>query len=122
MPDNSGRTSNLGPRVSHVTTKAYNGPGHYLSPSWLTFEIDGPLNSDGGANFASAVTMESGSILDLAEVDPVKFSNITTASPTSVFIADGHFSIVSHSANSMVIAIRSGATTYRWTNDAGGVL
>ena len=48
MADNSNRTSNLGPRVSHVTTKAFTaGPGHYLIPSWMTFEADGPVNLDG---------------------------------------------------------------------------
>lgn len=54
MPDNSNRTSNLGPRVSHVTTKAYNGPGHYLVPSWMTLEVDGPANFDGVADFDGA--------------------------------------------------------------------
>lgn len=105
MPDNSYRTSNLGPKVSHSTTRAYGATdGHFSVPSWMTY------------------TFEDGSIVDFADVDPIKFSNITTASPTSTFIGDGFLSIVSHSANSMVIAIRSGATTYRWTNDAGGVL
>ena len=48
MADNSNRTSNLGPRVSHVTTKAFTaGPGHYLFPSWMTVEVDGPFNADG---------------------------------------------------------------------------
>lgn len=56
------------------------------------------------------------------EYAPLLFSGITTASPTSTFIPDGALSIVSHSGNSMVIAIRSGATTYRFTNAAGSVL
>ena len=120
MADNSGRTSNLGPRVSHVTTKAYNGPGHYLFPSWMTVEVDGPLNADGTLTSAGVANFTS--TVSLGLVAPLKFSTITTASPTSVFIGDGFLSIVSHSANSMVIAIRSGATTYRWTNAAGGVL
>ena len=48
MADNSNRTSNQGPRVSHVTTKAFtSGPGHYLFPSWMTVEVDGPFNADG---------------------------------------------------------------------------
>lgn len=58
----------------------------------------------------------------LDEAAPLGFSNITTASPSSTFIPDGFLSIVSHSGNSIVIAIRSGATTYRFTNDAGSVL
>ena len=45
---NSYKTSNLGPRVSHLTTKAFTaGPGHYLVPSWMTFESDGPAKFDG---------------------------------------------------------------------------
>lgn len=96
MADNSGRTTFLGPRVSFRTSKSDAGPVHVQIPSTAT--------------------------LDLAGVSAVKFSNITTASPTSVFVQDGFLSIVSHSGNSIVIAIRSGATTYRFTNDAGGVL
>ena len=64
MADNSYRTSNLGPRVSHATTKAFTaGPGHYLFPSWMTVEVDGPANFDGTvdfdglADFSSVVTM-----------------------------------------------------------------
>jgi len=93
---NSLRTTNFGPRVSFTTTKSDAGPVH--------------------------VNFPSGGTVAFADVAPIKFSGITTASPTSTFIPDGFLSIVSHSANSMVIAIRSGATTYRWTNDAGSVL
>lgn len=93
---NSGRTTNFGPKVSFTTTKSDAGP--------------------------VVVTFPSGGTVEFADVAAMKFSAITTASPTSTFIPDGFFSIVSHSANSMVLAIRSGATTYRWTNDAGGVL
>jgi hypothetical protein len=93
---NSLRTTNLGPWVSFSTTKANAGPVHVVFPS--------------------------GGTVDFADVAAAKFSNITTASPVSTFIPDGFLSIVSHSGNSLVIAIRSGATTYRWTNDAGGVL
>lgn len=93
---NSNRTTNFGPRVSFTTTKADAGPVHVRFPSAGT--------------------------VDFAAVAPIKFSGITTASPTSTFIPDGFLSIVSHSANSIVIAIRSGATTYRFTNDAGSVL
>lgn len=93
---NTGRTTNFGPRVSFTTTKSDPGPIHLHHPSTGTVEFAG--------------------------VAPIKFSGVTTASPTSVFIPDGFFSIVSHSANSIVLAFRSGATIYRFTNDAGGVL
>lgn len=93
---NSGKTTNFGPRVSFTTTKADPGPVHVAFPSNGT--------------------------VDFESVAAAKFSNITTASPTSTFIPDGFLSIVSHSGNSLVIAIRSGATTYRFTNDAGSVL
>lgn len=93
----SNLTTWLGPRVSFRTSAAQSDvPVHVQIPSTAT--------------------------LDLAGVAAVKFSNITTASPTSTFIPDAFLSICSHSGNSMVIAIRSGATTYRFTNDAGGVL
>lgn len=58
MPDNSNRTSNHGPRVSHVTTKAFTaGPGHYLMPSWLTLEVDGPTLLDGRVAAAGNVAL-----------------------------------------------------------------
>ena len=117
MADNSYRTSNLGPRVSFTTTKASGSiPGHFYLPSFMTFE------NAGSGTFGGTSTYASGSLIVLADVDPIKFSNITTVSPSSTFISDGHLSIVSHSGNSMVIAIRSGATTYRWTNASGGVV
>ena len=115
MPDNSGRTTNFGPKVSFTTTKASGAvPIHVLVPSAGTLEVDGQSIFDG--------LVTSNNTLAIAPVAGLKFSTITTASPTSVFIPDGFLSIVSHSANSIVIAIRSGATTYRFTNDAGGVL
>ena len=90
-------TTYLGPKVSFRTSAAQsNVPVHVQFPSTGTVE--------------------------LANVAAIKFSAITTASPVSTFIPDGFLSIVSHSGNSLVIAIRSGATTYRFTNDAGGVL
>jgi hypothetical protein len=90
-------TTNFGPRVSFTTSAAAGStPVHVVFPSTGTVEM--------------------------ANVAAIKFSNITTASPVSTFIPDGFLSIVSHSGNSIVIAIRSGATTYRFTNDAGGVL
>lgn len=55
MADNSNRTSNLGPKVSHRTTNVYSGPGHYLFPSWMTVETDGPLNVDGTMTVTGAV-------------------------------------------------------------------
>ena len=58
MADNSNRTSNLGPRVSHVTTKAFTaGPGHYLIPSWMTFEVDGPAQFDGAVTQSGAAAL-----------------------------------------------------------------
>ena len=47
MADNSNRTSNGPPLVSHRTTNSNAGPGHYLFPSWMTVEVDGPFNADG---------------------------------------------------------------------------
>jgi hypothetical protein len=73
-------------------------------------------------SFRSTARNTSAPVVEFTGVAPIRLSGITTASPTSTFIPDGHLSIVSHSANSMVIAIRSGATTYRWTNAAGSVL
>lgn len=73
-------------------------------------------------SFTSTKQNTSNPRVNFDGVAPIKFSGITTASPTSTFIPDGFLSIVSHSGNSMVIAIRSGATTYRWTNAAGSVL
>ena len=59
---NSYKTSNLGPRVSHTTTKAFTaGPGHYLVPSWMTFEADGPVKLDGAVT-ATAAQAFSGNV------------------------------------------------------------
>ena len=56
MADNSNRTSNGPPLVSHRTTNARPGdPGHYLFPSWMTVEVDGPLNVDGTMTVTGAV-------------------------------------------------------------------
>lgn len=93
---NSRKTTVFGPRVSFGTTKSDAGPVHVQFPSAGT--------------------------VDFAAVAAMKFSAITTASPTSTFIPDGFLSVVSHSGNSIVLAIRSGATTYRFTNAAGSVL
>ena len=57
MADNSNRTSNHGPRVSHRTTQSYNGPGHYLVPSWMTFEVDGPAQFDGAVTQSGAAAL-----------------------------------------------------------------
>ena len=56
MADNSNRTSFAGPRVSHRTTKSYNGPGHYVVPSWMTFEALGPAIFDDGVTYGGEVT------------------------------------------------------------------
>jgi len=90
----------------------------------MTFEVDGPANFDATATIRSGggLDVASGATLDVQGVAGVLFSDITTASPTSTFIPDGYLSIVSHSANSMVLAIRSGATTYTWLNDEGSVV
>ena len=56
MADNSNRTSNGPPLVSHRTTNARPGdPGHYLFPSWMTVEVDGPLKVDGTMTVTGAV-------------------------------------------------------------------
>lgn len=115
---NSNRTSNFGPRVSFTTRKSDAGPVHVHVPSHGTLGISGQaiVNSGGNINIAS------GGTLDVKGVAGVKFSDITSSSPTSTFIPDGYLAIVSHSANSIVLAIRSGATMYSFTNASGGVL
>lgn len=50
------------------------------------------------------------------EASPLGFSNITTTAPAGAFIPDGFMSVCSHSGNSVVLAIRSGNTIYRFTN------
>jgi hypothetical protein len=115
---NSNRTSRFGPRVSFSTTKSDPGPVHVQVPSTATLGIDGQAIVRTGGN----LNIASGGTLDIKGIAGLKFSNITNASPTSLLIPDGYLSIVSHSADSLVIAIRSGATLYRFTNDAGGVL
>lgn len=133
MPDNSNRTSNLGPRVSHTTTKAYNGPGHYLLPSWMTTEFDSANNfmdgtmtvrSGGGLTAASggAVTVASGATLNIQGVAGINFSGATSASLTSLTLPDGYLSIGSVSVASATIYFRSGNTIYEFDAQASGVL
>ena len=56
MPNLSYRTSNQGPKVSHITTSSFsNGPGHYLIPSWMTFEVDGKTQLDGAVGLTGNV-------------------------------------------------------------------
>ena len=122
---NSDITTWLGPVVSLRTAKGHaHTYKHFHLDSGTTLEVEGTFTMDGAATYSAgaSATFASGATLTLAGVAPIKFSGITTASPTSSFIPDGHFSVVSHSGNSIVLALRSGATTYRFTNDAGGVL
>jgi hypothetical protein len=46
---------------------------------------------------------------------------LSTSTPVDavVGVADGAFSFTSHSANSVVLAFRSGGTVYEFWNDAG---
>lgn len=82
---NSYKTSNLGPRVSHTTTKAFTaGPGHYLVPSWMTFEVDGPMQTD-GALTASAVSVVNGTSVNTLVVNSTQ-SNVGTASFGAVVV------------------------------------
>jgi len=77
MPDNSYRTSNLGPKVSHTTTRAYGATdGHYLVPSWMTFEVDGPANFDGAADFDSTANFD-GAVTMTAALTPSGNVNVT---------------------------------------------
>ena len=63
MADNSNRTSFGGPKVSHRTTKAYNGPGHYVIPSWMTMTVEGnavftgDTSMDGAAGFDGNISV-----------------------------------------------------------------
>ena len=86
MADNSNRTSNLGPRVSHVTTKAFTaGPGHYLIPSWMTLEVDGPTTFDGAITAVSGLSLVGGLSAGTVVVNSTQ-SNVGTASFGAVVV------------------------------------
>ena len=89
----SNRTTNFGPRVSFTTTAADAGPVHVYVPSTGTLEAAGRLVKSG---------------TEIA-------SNLTTASLTSLTLADGEIRLGGHSGNNVKIWFRSGVTTYQST-------
>jgi hypothetical protein len=107
----SGRTTGI-PYLSIDTDQAYlPDPGQLEIKAPSIFSSAGAMTQRGAASFLGTAT--------LATFVP---SAVTTASATSVFVADGELSLTSQSGTSIVLAYRSGATMYEFTNDAGSVL
>jgi hypothetical protein len=90
----SGLTTNFGPRVSFTTSAAQSSvPVHVHIPSHATLTVAGR------------------EIISGTQI----MSNLTTASLTSVDLADGEFRFGAHSGNGVKIWFRSGVTVYQST-------
>lgn len=85
---NSYKTSNLGPRVSHLTTKAFTaGPGHYVVPSWMTFETDGPLKVDGNLTVGASGSALASIVVSTVSINPGSVAAFDSASTTATIQA-----------------------------------
>ena len=69
---NSERTTYFGPWVSFSTTKSNTNPIHVEFPSSATVTLAGQSTFSSGA----VATFASGALIDLEDVDPIKFSNM----------------------------------------------
>lgn len=140
----SDRTTFFGPRVSFRTNLADPGPVHVQIPSGGTFTVAGQLVNTGQTNssstntqtgynvFTGNVNATSTSTVTLAghtvSTSTVNLqsarllSRATTASATSLIIADGEFAIAFQSVSSCRLVYRSGNTTYTWIATTGAVL
>jgi len=85
-----------------------------------TLSVGGALTQTGAATFVGALT--SNATVDQSALASVFLSKQTTASLTSLTLADGEFTIGAVSVTSSVLYFRSGATTYEFIADAGTVL
>ncbi len=119
-------TTNFGPVVSLTTTLADQRPQHLFLDSNTTFTaagtntFSGALTASGGVTASGALT--STSTLDQDALTSVFLSKQTTASYTSLTLADGEFTVGAVSVTSAVLYFRSGVTTYRFIADAGAVI
>ncbi len=101
------------------TEQNYDAEGTLFIPSGSTLEATGVIA-------ASGEITATGNIVATADVDVTGgdiLAALSTSTPTTAIVggADNAFSFVSHSANSLHIAFRSGGTVYTWLNDTGVV-
>ena len=95
------------------TDQNYVDEGTLFIPSGSTIESSGQISAAGNIVATADVDVTGGDIL----------AALSTSTPTTAIVggADNAFSFVSHSANSLHIAFRSGGTVYTWLNDTGVV-
>lgn len=106
-------TTNLGPRVSMSTTHA--DPASFMTlhiPSAASLHVQGTQVAAGLLRSTSTVNLQSATLL----------SRATTASLTSLTLADGEWAIDNVSVTSCAIRFRSGNTTYTFRADAAAVV
>ena len=94
--------------------------------SQSTTTLSGQVDIDGGLNSSSTATF-SGNLISTATIDQTALTSVflskqTTASYTSLTLADGEMSIGSVSVASATIYFRSGNTTYEFDAQASTVL
>lgn len=121
----STQTTFLGPLVS-LSTSAVDGGTvpHLLIPSSATITFAGSATNSGTFTNSGTITstglIDSNSTFDNAGG---KFlSRQTTASLTSLTLADGELAVDNVSVSSCVLRFRSGNTTYTFRADAAAVL
>ncbi len=95
------------------TDQNYDDEGTLFVPSGSTIEASGVIAAAGNIVATADVDVTGGDIL---------FA-LSTSTPTTAIVggADNALSLVSHSGNSMHIAVRSGVTVYTWLNSTGVV-
>lgn len=130
MP-NSVQTSFFGPLVSLKTSRsAPSTPPHLHLDSNTTLTVAGLAVLSGTGTLSGTIT-QSGTLTSTGIIDSngtldasgAKFiSKTTTASLTSLTLADGEMAIGAVSATSCILYVRSGNTTYRFLAPIAGAV
>lgn len=111
------QTTNLGPLVSLTTTESANTRPLLSIPSTASLEVAGGAAYSG--NVAHSGNLISTSTINQTALGSKFLSKQTTASYTSLTLADGELTIGTVSVSSCRLVFRSGATTYEfWANRA----
>jgi hypothetical protein len=87
--------------------------------SLLEIGSDANYDDEGTLFIPSGSTIENSGVIDASGGDILAALSTSTPIDAVVGIADGAFSFTSHSANSIVLAFRSGGTVYEFWNTAG---
>lgn len=115
---NSGSTTTLAGHV--VATGTVNSSSTNTFSGYNVFS--GTVNAVSGSTVTLAGRVNSISTLDVSNLAARLMSKQTTASYTSLTLADGEFTIGTVSVTSARLVFRSGVTTYEWWADRATLL